>query len=130
MKLLLGCMSIVFVFGCSDEAMQAPPPPMTPPPAIDPAAVQMATGGTPQVLGNVVRVNFPRADIPVTVDGWTNFPPFIGLTSYAAFTPDANAGTPATVAGDIVLFQDEVNPVISAAINNGLEVTALHNHFF
>jgi hypothetical protein len=102
----------------------------TPPPAIDPVAVQAATGATPQVTGSVVKVTFPRTDIPVTVDGWSNLPPFIGLTSYAAFTPDANAGTPATVAGDIALFQDEVNPVMSAALNNGLQVTALHNHFF
>jgi len=32
--------------------------------------------------------------------------------------------------GDLVLFEDEVNPVMSAALNNGLEVVALHNHFF
>jgi len=52
----------------------------------------------------------------------------MGLTSWAAFTPGMKDG--AMVMGDLVLMQDEVNPVISAALNNGLQVTALHNHFF
>jgi hypothetical protein len=54
--------------------------------------------------------------------------PFMGLTAWAAFTPDMKGE--AMVMGDIVLFEDEVNPVMSAALDNGLEVTALHNHFF
>jgi hypothetical protein len=54
--------------------------------------------------------------------------PFLGLTSWAAFTP--HVGTELMVMGDLVLFEDEVNPVMSAALDNGLEVTALHNHFF
>jgi hypothetical protein len=54
--------------------------------------------------------------------------PFLGLTSWAALTPDAHGGL--MVMGDLVLFEDEVNPVRSAALDNGLEVTALHNHFF
>src|SRR5882724_5188808 len=55
-------------------------------------------------------------------------PPCMGLTSWAAFT--AGKGAEAMVMGDLVLFQDEVNPVMSAALENGLSVTALHNHFF
>ena len=55
-------------------------------------------------------------------------PPFMGLTSWAAFTPGKSAST--MVMGDLVLFQDEVNPVMSALLDNGLSVTALHNHFF
>ena len=55
-------------------------------------------------------------------------PPCMGLTSWAAFT--AGKGAEATVMGDLVLFQDEVNPVMSAALENGLNVTALDNHFF
>src|SRR6185503_8917410 len=51
-----------------------------------------------------------------------------GLTSWAAFAPGVDAE--AIVAGDLVLFEDEVNPVMSAALNSGLSVTALHNHFF
>jgi uncharacterized protein DUF1259 len=54
--------------------------------------------------------------------------PFLCLTSWAAFTPDAHGGL--KVVGGLVLFEDEVNPVMSAALDNGLEVTVLHNHFF
>jgi hypothetical protein len=75
----------------------------------------------------VYKVSRPRQDIKVSVDGWT-MPPFMGLTSWAAFTP-AQQGT-AMVMGDLVLFEDEVNPVMGAALDSGLEVTALHNHFF
>jgi len=46
----------------------------------------------------------------------------------ASFTPGSH--TEAMVMGDTVLFEDEVNPAMSAALDNGLSVTALHNHFF
>jgi rhodanese-related sulfurtransferase len=55
-------------------------------------------------------------------------PPFMGLTSWAAFKTGMKEE--AMVMGDLVLFQDEVNPAMSAALENGLNVTALHNHFF
>ena len=74
----------------------------------------------------VYRVTFPRADVKVVVDGWT-MPPFMGLGTWAAFT-ETKSG--AMVMGDTVLFEDEVNPAMSAALDNGLNVTALHNHFF
>jgi hypothetical protein len=51
-----------------------------------------------------------------------------GLTSWATFMPGMKDN--AMVMGDLVLMQDEVNPVMSAALDNGLQVTALHNHFF
>jgi hypothetical protein len=76
---------------------------------------------------NVYKVTSPRTDIKVSVDGWM-MPPFMGLTSWAAFTPGMKAD--AMVMGDLVLFQDEVNPVMFAALDAGLQVTALHNHFF
>ena len=53
---------------------------------------------------------------------------FYGLDPWAAFQPSMKVG--AMVMGDLVLFQDEVNPVMTAALDNGLQVTALHNHFF
>src|SRR5262249_32616348 len=65
-------------------------------------------------------------DVKVNVDGW-QMPPFMGLTSWAAFADGKKA--PAMVMGDIVLLQDEVNPAMSAAFDAGLDVTALHNHF-
>jgi hypothetical protein len=51
----------------------------------------------------------------------------MGFASWAAFTP-GHGGT--MVMGDIVLLEDEVSATMSAALDNGLEVTALHNHFF
>ena len=74
----------------------------------------------------VYKVTFPRGDVKVVVDGWS-MPPFMGLGTWAAFTA-TNDG--AMVMGDTVLFEDEVNAAMSAALDNGLSVTALHNHFF
>jgi hypothetical protein len=75
----------------------------------------------------VYKVTFPRNDVKVVVDGWT-MPPFMGLGTWAAFTKGVH--TEAMVMGDTVLFEDEVNAAMSAALDNGLSVTALHNHFF
>ena len=74
----------------------------------------------------VYKVTFPRNDAKVVVDGWT-MPPFMGLGTWAAFTATKDG---AMVMGDTVLFEDEVNATMSAALDNGLNVTALHNHFF
>jgi Domain of Unknown Function (DUF1259) len=74
----------------------------------------------------VYKVTLPRNDVKVSVDGWA-MPPFMGLGTWAAFT-ETKSG--AIVMGDTVLFEDEVNPAMSAALDNGLSVTALHNHFF
>jgi Domain of Unknown Function (DUF1259) len=73
------------------------------------------------------KVTFPRDDVKVVVDGW-NMPPFMGLGTWAAFTTGVH--TEAMVMGDTVLFEDEVNAAMTAALENGLNVTALHNHFF
>jgi hypothetical protein len=75
----------------------------------------------------VYKVTSPRTDIPISVDGFA-MPPFMGLTSWAAFLDGGKAE--AMVMGDLVLMQDEVNPVIDALLANGVQVTALHNHFF
>lgn len=74
----------------------------------------------------VVRVTWPRSQVPVTIDG-NRFPPAAGLTSWAAFTT-TDSGV--MLMGDTVVFQDEVSPAMDAAFASGLEVTALHNHFF
>ena len=97
--------------------------------ALDTGTVERVTGwkGSWNEKEGVFKVSQPRTDVKVTVDG-SPMPPFMGLTPWAAFTetPDGNV----MVMGDLVLFQDEVNPVMSAALNSGLAVTALHNHFF
>lgn len=106
-------------------------PPSAPHAPIDANAVASATGGKPEVSPDgVVKVSFPRDDVAVEVDGWMKMPPFMGLTSWAAFTPGAKPGVEAMAMGDLVLFEDEVNAVMSAALDRGLDVTALHNHFF
>ena len=64
--------------------------------------------------------------VKIVVDGWT-MPPFMGLGTWAAFIETKNG---AIVMGDTVLFEDEVNAAMTAALDNGLSVTALHNHFF
>ncbi|MEX2261496.1 MAG: DUF1259 domain-containing protein [Bryobacteraceae bacterium] len=93
------------------------------------AEIDKATGvkGTYTAEEDVYRVSFPRTDVKVTVEG-RGVHPFLGLTSWAAFTPHSQSEL--MVMGDLVLLEDEVNPVMSAALDNGLEVTALHNHFF
>jgi hypothetical protein len=95
---------------------------------LDTAAIESITGitGTMNKVENVFKISKPRTDIKPNVDRWT-LPPFMGITSYAAFMPMAD-GT--MVMGDTVLLEDEVNPAMSAALDAGLEVTALHNHFF
>ena len=97
-------------------------------PAIDTATIESVTGlkGTYNKTENVFKVSKPRDDVKISVDRWT-MPAFMGLTSWAAFTP---MGKETMLMGDTVLFEDEVNPAMSAALDAGLEVTALHNHFF
>src|SRR3989454_4974218 len=95
---------------------------------LDTATIDEITGlkGKMNDEEGVFKVSSPRTDIKISVDKW-QMPPFMGLTSWAAFKSGMHG---AMVMGDVVLMQDEVNPVMSAAFENGLEVTALHNHFF
>jgi Domain of Unknown Function (DUF1259) len=96
--------------------------------ALDTAKIDNLTGlkGKMNEKEGVYKVTFPRNDVKVTVDGWT-MPPFMGLGTWAAFTETKDG---AMVMGDTVLFEDEANPAMSTALDNGLSVTALHNHFF
>jgi hypothetical protein len=100
------------------------------PSGLDTAAIEQATGLKGQLIAeeNVFKVTKPRADVKIQVDQWT-MPAFMGLGSWAAFTP-AHGGKHVMMMGDTVVFEDEVNPAMSAAFEAGLEVTALHNHFF
>jgi hypothetical protein len=100
-------------------------------PPIDEHAVLSATGveKADKSPDGTVKASFPRKDVDVTVDGW-KMPPFMGLTSWAAFSPGKAEVAEAMAMGDLVLFEDEVNPVMSVLFENGVDVTALHNHFF
>jgi hypothetical protein len=76
---------------------------------------------------NVLKVNIPRNDVSVTVANVKTPTPF-GFGGWVAMTK--GTGGSEVMMGDLVLTQDEVNPVMSALLDNGLDVTALHNHFF
>ena len=96
-------------------------------PAFDVSPIEKASGmkGAYNATENVYKISRPRADM-TAVDGW-KLPPFLGTSSYAAFSPMGNGQV--MVMGDNVLFEDEIGPAMNAALDNGLEVTALHNHF-
>jgi hypothetical protein len=76
---------------------------------------------------NVLKINIPRNDLKVTVDG-VNTPTPFGFGGWLAMTK--GDGGKDVMMGDLVLLEEEVNPVMSALLDNGLEATALHNHFF
>lgn len=114
MKVLLYLMTCVFIFSLWGEDASN--------------QFEKLTGlkGTYNESEGVFKASFPRTDIKVSVDQ-VSLDPFMGLTSWTAFTPMNNQFM---VMGDLVLLQDEVNPVMSVLLENSLEVTALHNHFF
>jgi Domain of Unknown Function (DUF1259) len=95
---------------------------------LDTAKIEQLTGvkGELNEKEGVYTVRVPRSDLQVTTAG-VKMNPAMGLTSYAAFM---KAGARTMVMGDTTLLEDQVNPVMSVALDNGLEVTALHNHFF
>ena len=97
------------------------------PAALNTARIEQLTGakGKLDEAEGVFKVSLPRADIQATVDRVRMTPP-MGLTCWAAFK---RVGNHTIVMGDQVLLEDQVNAVMDVALDNGLEVTALHNHF-
>jgi hypothetical protein len=93
----------------------------------DYAAVLSTLGKTGDFKDNVLKVNVPRSDLKVTITGRPAPTPF-GFGGWIAMTK--STGGQDVLMGDLVLTEDEVNPVMSALLSNGLDVTALHNHFF
>src|SRR5947209_16155736 len=93
----------------------------------DYASVLKALGKQGDYKANVLKINIPRNDLKVTIDGAAT-PTRFGFGGWLAMTK--GDGGSDVMMGDLVLLEDEVNPVMSALLSNGLEVTALHNHFF
>ena len=89
--------------------------------------VLTALGKQGDYKANVLKVNIPRNDVTVTVANVKTPTPF-GFGGWVAMTK--GTGGMDVMMGDLVLTQDEVNPVMSALLDNGIDVTALHNHFF
>src|SRR5947209_2762949 len=94
---------------------------------VDYDGVLKALGKQGDFKDNVLKVNIPRNDLKVTIDGAATPTPF-GFGGWVAMTKGDGGND--VMMGDLVLVEDEVNPVMSALLDNGLEVTALHNHFF
>jgi biopolymer transport protein ExbD len=90
-------------------------------------AVMTTLGKQGDFKANVLKVNIPRNDLSVTVAGVKTPTPF-GFGGWVALTK--GDGGHEVLMGDLVLTEDEVNPVMSALLDNGIDVTALHNHFF
>jgi hypothetical protein len=93
---------------------------------IDWPAVEQALGKSGTMMpGDVFRIGMPRSDLKVTVEGVPVQAGF-ALGSYAAFKPMDDGS--AMVMGDLVLLDEEVPGVMQGLFDNGLQVTALHNH--
>ena len=91
---------------------------------IDWQKVDAAFGRKPTVTDDVRRYGLPRSDLKVTLDG-VAIRPALALGSWVAFKPVHDG---AMVMGDLVLLETEINPVMSKLIENGIEITAIHNH--
>ncbi len=97
-------------------------------PELNIAKIEELTGlkGNYNKSEGVFKVSFPRDDLEVKV-GKVKLTPALGLTAWTAFT---KTGDQVMAMGDIVMTERQVNAVMDVALKNGLEVTALHNHFF
>jgi len=117
--------SIVLCIWVSGQSVAQQP--TNSPAVLDTAKIEQFTGmkGKLDQAESVFKVSQPRTDLNAIVAG-VKMIPEMGLTSWAGFEA---AGDQVMVMGDIVLLEDQVNPVMSAALDNGLEVTGLHNHF-
>jgi uncharacterized protein DUF1259 len=89
--------------------------------------VLKVVGRSGDYKANVLKVNVPRNDLHITIADYPVPTPF-GFGGWFALTK--GDGGDDVMMGDLVLLQEEVNPVVSALLDHGLEVTALHNHFF
>lgn len=106
------------LFGVSTVAQEAPS---------DYQEVLKALDRKGDFKAGVLKVNIPRNDLKMTIQGFSTPTPF-GFGGWIALTKATDGSD--VMMGDLVLLQEEVNPVLSALLDNGIDVTALHNHFF
>ena len=92
--------------------------------SLDTAKIDQVLGRPGQKMGDVYRVGFPRTDLHVVVDG-VAIKPGLALGSWAAF---AGTDSSASVMGDLVLLESELDPVMEKLRGSGFEITAVHNH--
>lgn len=92
--------------------------------SIDWKKVDTTLGKTAAVSGEVHRYGLPRSDLHVTLDG-VAIKPTLALGGWVAFAP---MGGDAMVMGDLVLLESEITPVMTKLLNDGLDITAVHNH--
>lgn len=114
------CCALTGLFGIPDRAAAQEMP-------ADYKGVLADIGRAGDFKDGVLKVNIPRSDLQVTIRRRPAPTPF-GFGGWVAFTKGAQGMD--VMMGDLVLMQDEVSPVMSALLDNGLDVTALHNHFF
>ncbi len=117
--LRLGCLVVSVVVSAIGAAGAQEMPP-------EYQAVLSTLGKTGDFKDGVLKVNIPRNDLRVTIAQRPVPTPF-GFGGWLALTKGHDV---TVMMGDLVLTEDEVNPVMSALLENGLDVTALHNHFF
>jgi hypothetical protein len=86
--------------------------------------VDTIIGKTDTQTGNVHRYGLPRSDLKVTLDG-VDIKPGLALGGWVAFQ---DMGNSAMMMGDLVLTEAEINPVMAKLLEEGIEVTAVHNH--
>ena len=91
---------------------------------VAPAPIDQALGRSGQKTGDVYKVSFPRSDLHVSVHGLA-VKPGLALGSWAAFLGSDDS---AMVMGDLVLLEEEVNPVIAKLRSAGFDISAVHNH--
>jgi hypothetical protein len=118
-QVLTGAALVAALIPATPVAAQDIPPDYT--------GVMTTLGKKGDFKDGVLKVNIPRGDLSVLI-GKRPAPMPFGFGGWVAFTK-GDAGHEVMM-GDLVLTEDEVNPVMSAILDNGLEVTALHNHFF
>jgi hypothetical protein len=124
--MMMKILAAAWVLAVGAQAPATPPAVNAAMPA-DYQQVLTTLGRTGDFKDGVLKVNIPRADLKVTVDGVATPTPF-GFGGWVAM--EKGTGGMEVLMGDLVLTEDEVNPVMSALLGNGFEVTALHNHFF